>query len=71
MNYWVEKTEIFVNNDDQGDLHDQNYNRLMKHLYGHEFGKFLAEVGLTRESSIKFLIDALTYANDKKNEFNT
>ena len=71
MNYWVEKTEIFVNNDYQGDLHDQNYNRLMEHLYGHEFGKFLAETGLSREGSIKFLIDALTYANDKKNEFNT
>jgi hypothetical protein len=43
----------------------------MEHLYGHEFGKFLAETGLSREGSIKFLIDALTYANDTKNEFNT
>lgn len=70
-NYWIEKTEIFVNNDDQDNLHDDNYNRLMKHLYGHEFGKFLAQIGLTRESAIKFLIDALTYANDQNNEFST
>lgn len=70
-NYWIEKTEIFVNNDDQDNLNDDNYNRLMNHLYGHEFGEFLAQAGLTRESSIKFLIDALTYVNDQNNQFNT
>ena len=43
----------------------------MNHLYGHEFGEFLAQAGLTRESSIKFLIDALTYVNDQNNQFNT
>lgn len=71
VNYWIEKTEIFVDNDDQNDMIDANYNRLMNHLYGHEFGEFLAQVGLTRESSIKFLIDALTYVNDQNNQFNT
>ena len=70
-NYWAEKTEIFVDNDDQQDLNDENYNCLMNNLYGHEFGKFLAQIGLTRESSIKFLIDALTYANDQNNQFST
>ena len=46
-NYWIEKTEIFVDNDDQQNLNDHNYNRLMNHLYGHEFGKFLTQIGLT------------------------
>jgi hypothetical protein len=41
----------------------------MKNLHGRKFGKFLAETGLNRESSIKFLIDALTYVNDQNNEF--
>lgn len=70
-NYWIEKTEIFVDNDDQQNLNDHNYNRLMNHLYGHEFGKFLAQIGLTRQDSIKFLIDSLTYVNDQNNQFNT
>lgn len=70
-NYWIEKTEIFVDNDDQQNLNDHNYNRLMNHLCGHEFGKFLAQIGLTRQDSIKFLIDSLTYVNDQNNEFNT
>lgn len=67
MNYWVEKTGIY----DSEILHDKNYDRLMNHLYGHKFGEFLSETGLTRESAIKFLIDALTYVNDQNNEFNT
>jgi hypothetical protein len=65
-NYWIEKTGIFP---EDSSKHDENYDRLMKNLYGHEFGKFLAETGLNRESSIKFLIDALTYVNDQSNEF--
>ena len=65
-NYWTEKTGIFP---EDSSKHDENYDRLMKNLYGHEFGKFLAETGLTRKGSIKFLIDALTYVNDQSNEF--
>lgn len=67
-NYWIEKTGIFLEDSSE---HDKNYDRLMENLYGHEFGKFLSEIGLTRESSIKFLIDALTYVNDQNNEFDT
>ena len=67
-NYWIEKTEIFG---DDTNIHDANYDRLMNNFYGHEFGKFLAQIGLTRESSIKFLIDALTYTNDQNNQFST
>lgn len=71
VNYWIEKTEIFVDNDGQNNMIDANYERLMNHLIGHEFGEFLAQIGFTRQDSIKFLIDSLSYVNDQNNQFDT
>jgi len=65
-NYWYDRT---IGNDAWS--HDALYDHLLKNLDGHEFGKFLAQIGITRENSIKFLIDALTYVNDQNNQFST
>lgn len=70
-NYWITQTQIWKNNDNQDDMIDANYNKLMENLYGHTFGDFLAEIGLTQHNATKFLIDALCYVNDNSGKFNT
>jgi len=69
VNYWSEKTQIsdaLPENEWQ-----KNYDLFMNNLHGHAFAQFLAETGISAKDTTKFLIDALTYVNEHKEQFDT